>query len=242
MSEQRSDQPGQGAGSVEADEQRAEAVSSEVARSPHRVVELSDGVFAVALTLLTFDLVAASHLAEGESGLLRHLLGEWPTLMAFMVGFLTILVCWVNHRYVFTFVKQMDSGLLWLNGLQLALVAAVPLPTSILAENVTGPEVRTALLIYGVTFFLMAGSFLVISAYSLRRGLVHSGPDEQILRSLRTCYAVATAWTIACLAVASVAVYPALVMWALMFATFAFPRESASFVRRRMDRRTPANQ
>lgn len=214
------------------------AVSAAVVRSPHRVVELSDGVFAVALTLLTFDLVAASKLPEGTTGLLEHLLDEWPTPMAYMVGFLTILVCWINHRYVFTFVRQVDSGLLWLNGLQLALVAAVPLPTSILAENITGNEARTALLFYGVTFFLMAASFLVITSYALGRHLAHGGPDVAILRSLRFSYGLASLWTIACLIVAWFAMYPALVMWALMFAVFAFPRESSAFVRRHLDRRT----
>lgn len=210
------------------------AVSAAVVRSPHRVVELSDGVFAVALTLLTFDLVAASKLPGGTTGLLEHLLDEWPTPMAYMVGFLTILVCWINHRYVFTFVRQVDSGLLWLNGLQLALVAAVPLPTSILAENITGDDAHAALLVYGMTFLLMATSFLVISAYALGRGLVHGGADLAILRSLRLSYGLATVWTIACLVVAWFAMYPALVMWALMFAVFAFPRESSDFVRRRL--------
>lgn len=219
-----------------------EAVSDAMARSPHRVVELSDGVFAVALTLLTFDLVAASKLAEGETGLLEHLLHEWPTPMAYMVGFLTILVCWMNHRYVFTFVKHVDSGLLWCNGLQLALVAAVPLPTSILAENITGDEARAALLIYGVTFFLMAASFLGVTAYVMRKGLVHPGPDATILHSLRASYALATAWTIVCLTVAAYAVYPALVMWALMFVVFAFPRESAAAVRRQYVQRSSSTR
>lgn len=218
------------------------AVSDAMASSPHRVVELSDGVFAVALTLLTFDLVAASKFDEAETGLVKHLLHEWPTPLAYLIGFLTILVCWMNHRYVFTFLKRVDSGLLWCNGLQLALVAAVPLPTAILAENLTGEDARAALLIYGVTFFLMAASFLMISAYVLRKRLVHPGPDEAILRSLRASYALATAWTIACLAVASVAMYPALVMWALMFGVFAFPRESATAVRRQLDRSASASQ
>ena len=213
-------------------------VSTARARSPHRVLELSDGVFAVALTLLTFDLVAASKLPEGETGLLGHLLREWPTPMAYMVGFLTILVCWINHRYVFTFVQRVDSGLLWLNGLQLALVAAVPLPTSILAENIAGSEATSALLIYGVTFFLMAASFLVLSSYILGRDLSFPGVDIPFLRGLRTCYALATAWTVLCLAVASFTMYPALIMWALMFLVFAFPRESAAFFQRRSGRST----
>lgn len=63
-----------------------------------------------------------------------------------------------------------------------------------------------------------------------------------ILRSLRACYALATAWTIACLIVASFAVYPALVMWALMFAVFAFPRESAAVIQRRTALRTSATR
>ena len=215
------------------DETGQTVTSDEAMRSPYRVVELSDGVFAVALTLLTFDLVAAAKLPDGETGLLHHLFAEWPTPMAYMVGFLTIFVCWMNHRYVSTFVTQVDSGLLWLNGLQLALVAAVPLPTSILAENVTSPDARVALLIYGLTFFLMAASFLVITAYILAKGHCPSGPDESILRSLCRTYGGATIWTVLCLIVASFTLYPALFMWVLMFAVFAFPRESAEYVRRR---------
>ena len=208
--------------------------------SPSRVEALSDGVFAVALTLLTFDLVAASKLPEGEHGLIHHLLNEWPTPMAYMVGFLTILVCWLNHRYVFAFVEKVDSGLLWLNGLQLALVAAVPLPTSILAENVTGDEARDALLVYGITFFLMAASFFVISWYVIRWAVGSGAGGDALLHAVRDSYGLATAWTAVCLLVAWLSVYPALVMWALMFGVFAFPRESSLFVRRRFFRRGPS--
>ena len=86
----------------------------------------------------------------------------------------------------------------------------------------------------------MAASFWLLSSYVLSRGLHHAGPDTAILRSLRACYLLSTLWTALCLVVAWFSVYPALVMWVLMFAVFAFPRESAAVVARRLAARTPA--
>ena len=105
---------------------------------------------------------------------------------------------------LFTFVKRVDPGLLWLNGLQLALVGAVALPTSLLAEHLTGAERHDALLVYGLTFFLMASSFWVMIAYVRRRDLSHTGRNGAALNALRVSYALETLWTAICVAVASV--------------------------------------
>lgn len=203
--------------------------------SAARISALSDGVFAVALTLLTFDVVAAAGDIEEGTALADHLRHQWPTLVAFFVGFTTILVCWINHHCVYDYVRRSDAGLLWVNGVQLALVSLVPFPTAVLASHITGEadDRRTALLLYGAMFFLIATSFWGLWRYLDARQLIDTSGDPVRARGMGLNYGLSSAWTVCCLLVAAVSVVPALVMWALMFAVFAFPSAFALFTGRR---------
>ncbi|MFM7060463.1 MAG: TMEM175 family protein [Actinomycetes bacterium] len=203
------------------------------ATSTGRIEALSDGVFAVALTILIFDVVAAVKDTTDGKRLAHHLIDSWPTYAAYLIGFLTILVCWINHQRVFHYVTRSDAGLVWINGLQLALVAAVPVPTAILAQHPSGEGLRTATIVYGITFLLMAFSFWGLWRYVSRRGLTDRAVDPERYDGVATIYGLAVLWTVACLAVAAWSVYPALVMWTIMFAVFAFPAEFAGLVQTR---------
>lgn len=205
-----------------------------------RLEALSDGVFAIALTLLIIDVVSVGKAVAPGEALAAHLLREWPTLVAYLVGFLTILVCWINHHRVFYYVRHTDSGLVWVNGLQLALVSAVPLPTAVLAANFTGEGSRTAFLLYGITFWLMATSFWGLWRYVDRKGLTDLALDPERYAGMGTIYGYAVAWTLLCLVVAALSVYGAVLMWAVMFAVFAFPAEFSHFIYLRARRGRPA--
>jgi uncharacterized membrane protein len=206
----------------------AEQTAGNGAMSTRRIEALSDGVFAVALTILIFDVVAAAKDTSDGKRLAHHLVDSWPTYAAYLIGFLTILVCWVNHQRVFHYVTRSDAGLVWINGLQLALVTAVPVPTAILAQHPSGAGLRTATIVYGFTFFLMAFSFWGLWHYVSHRGLTDRSIDPDRYDGVARIYGLAVAWTITCLAVAFVSVYVALVMWSIMFAVFAFPAEFAA--------------
>jgi uncharacterized membrane protein len=208
-------------------------VDQRAATSTGRIEALSDGVFAVALTILIFDVVAAVKDTTDGKRLAHHLIDSWPTYAAYLIGFLTILVCWINHQRVFHYVTRSDAGLVWINGLQLALVAAVPVPTAILAQHPSGEGLRTATIVYGITFLLMAFSFWGLWRYVSRRGLTDRAVDPERYDGVATIYGLAVVWTVACLAVAWWSVYPALVMWTIMFAVFAFPAEFAGLVQNR---------
>lgn len=191
---------------------------------PGRLEALSDGVFAIALTLLIIDVVAVAKGAGEGAPLADHLVGHAPTFLAYLVGFATILVCWINHHAVFRFIRRSDAGLPWANGLQLALVSAVPLPTALIAEHMTGAGQATAALLYGATFLAIAVSFALLCAYAERRGLTDAALDPAVWRGLRLAYAISVAWTVLALVVGALAsIWIAAVMWGVMFLVFAFP-------------------
>ena len=131
---------------------------------------------------------------------------------------------------------------MWINGLQLALVSAVPLPTAVLSANFTGPGSRTAFLLYGVTYWLMATSFWGMWRYVHRRGLTDPSRDPERYDGVGKIYRFSIVWTSLCLVVAALSVYPAIVMWGVMFAVFAFPAEFAHFADRRRRRSEPNAQ
>lgn len=194
-----------------------------------RLETLSDSMAAIALTVLIFDVVStAKNVPDGEK-LASHLLGEWPTLVAFLVGFLTILVCWINHHWVFQFVTHGDAGLVWINGLQMLFVCSVPLPTAVLASNFFGEGRRAALCMYGVMFWLITGSFYVLWRYVVGRGLVDPLVDPLRFGGVSRMYLFANLWTLLCLIAALTVVIVALVMWALMFLVYAAPSWFARF-------------
>jgi len=198
-----------------------------------RLVALSDGVFAVAMTLMSIDVVTSSRgELEGET-LAQHLVGEWPVYTAYLIGFLTVLVCWINHQVVYEAVETMNTGLVWINGLQMALVAAVPMPTALLAEHLTDEGSQLAFSLYGVTFMLMALSFFVTASHIQRRGLAGGDDAAGVRRGLIRCYGLAVVWTVLCLVMCQFNLLAAIIMWALMFAVFAFPLHFATFIARR---------
>ena len=202
--------------------------------SPERFKALADGVFSIALTLLIIDVVTTAKEIDPGMTLAGHLLEHWGTGVAYLVGFLTIFVCWVNHHAVLDQVERLDRTLIWVGGLQLGLVSAVPLPTALLADHFTGPSSQTAFFLYGVTFFLMASSFWVLSRTVLRCDLLRADGDREGIARLERAYLIAVVWNVLCMIALHFNVSAALVMWTLMFGVFAFPAEFAQLVDERV--------
>ena len=140
-------------------EQRARAFEKETGR----LESFSDGVFAVAITLLVFNL-QVPHLPAGEisvPALGNALLKQWPSYLTFMTSFATILIMWASHHGLFKLVYRADTPFLFANGLLLLLVTVVPFPTSLVAQYLRTPAGALACAVY-------AGIFVVINiAYNL---------------------------------------------------------------------------
>jgi len=144
--------------------------------SKARTEAFSDGVFAVAATLLVFSL----QVPDVKSGLGNVLLHEWPSYAAYAISFGTILVIWVNHHAVLDAIPRFDRALLFLNGLLLLTVAAIPFPTNVLAHYLqAGHDQKAAAAAYGIAMSFMALAFTLINIYARRHGL-RSGPFNVI--------------------------------------------------------------
>jgi uncharacterized membrane protein len=123
-----------------------------------RIEAFSDGVFAIAITLLVLDLKVPRDLPDGQT-LAGALLAQWPAYLAFASSFMTILIMWVNHHRIFSLVGRSDSRLLFFNGLLLMGVTVVPFPTALVAEYLRHDGQRTAALLYNATFIVIAICF-----------------------------------------------------------------------------------
>lgn len=121
-----------------------------------RIEAFSDGVFAIAITLLVLEIKIPSHEMVAGRGLAYSLAALWPSYLAFFISFVTILVIWVHHHWIFALIRRADHPFLYWNGLLLLVVTFVPFPTGLLAEYLVHPEAKVAANLY-------TGNFLAIS-------------------------------------------------------------------------------
>lgn len=141
-----------------------EKLVKSIEKETGRIEAFSDGVFAVAVTLLVFDLkvpqISAGSLPPVvELG--KELWNQWPSYLAFVTSFATVLIMWVSHHSIFKMVYKSDSPFLFANGLLLMLVTVVPFPTALVSAYLTKPAAPMACAVY-------SGIFVVINiAYNL---------------------------------------------------------------------------
>jgi uncharacterized membrane protein len=125
-----------------------------------RVEAFSDGVFAIAITLLVLDLKVS-----GEGSLYHQLLAAWPHYFAYVVSFLTIGIMWMNHHTIMGHVKRVDRPLLVLNLLLLMGIVAIPFPTTLVAEHLTDADGTVATVTYGLVMIAIAAGFDALWVY-----------------------------------------------------------------------------
>jgi len=150
-----------------------------------RIEAFSDGVLAIAVTLLVLDLHVP---IEGsfDGSLAAALAHEWPAYAAYVTSFLVIGIIWVNHHGVFQLIGRVDRMTLFLNLLLLMTVVAIPFPTSLLSEYLRagGPSARTAALVYSAVMLFMSGGFAGLYTYvAMHPVLLADGVDPVAVRA-----------------------------------------------------------
>jgi uncharacterized membrane protein len=141
-----------------------------------RIEAFSDGVFAIAITLLVLDLKLPER-SDGE-GLWAALRGEWPAFAAYLTSFLIIGIMWTNHHSMFAQIRRVDRPLLFLNLALLLWTALLPFPTSLIAQYVTssGTDAHVAAAVYSINLLLAAIAFSCMWVYVVRGGRLIPAP------------------------------------------------------------------
>ena len=155
-----------------------------------RLEAFSDGVFSIAITLLVLELKVPKFEAPRSAHyLIKELLQLWPSYLAYFISFFTILIMWVNHHRIFTYIKRVDNTFLFLNGFLLMLVAFVPFPTAVLAGHVEDHYAVTATAFYTGTYVMIAIAFNILWHYAIfRRRLVGRSAAQAGISSITRNY------------------------------------------------------
>src|SRR3954451_8623639 len=191
--------------------------------SKGRVEALSDGVIAIAITLLILEI----KVPEGAGEDLPHQLADqWPAYLSYVVSFFVIGVIWMNHHALFTHLARVDRKLVTLNLVLLFTVATIPWPTNLLATYMRegGDAERLAALIYSATMFAMGIAFGSLWRYAARDGrLLGSDLTEEEIRSRTLRFTIGTPIYLVAFLVALVSAPACLAINAALAVYYAVP-------------------
>lgn len=138
-----------------------------------RIETFSDGVFCIAVTLLSIEIGVELHGDVTNKELTHALLAKWPLYLAYVISFVNVLLAWIGHHSLFKMLYKSDNPIMITNGLLLMLVALVPFPTKTLGEFLLTGGFKTAVIFYTAYFVLISIAFrLLWYAASRRPGIL----------------------------------------------------------------------
>jgi uncharacterized membrane protein len=197
-----------------------------------RIEAFSDGVFAIATTLLILELKVPTLTEGGEpihtgQQLIQGLLGEWPSYTAYLVGFLSIVIMWLNHHRLFSLIKRSTHALLILNSLLLLVVTIIPFPTALLAHYIDSPNsdvANVAIIVYAGTLFVLAIAFNALWRYVSYNGrLIDRKADPKTIAYINRSYNIGLALYTIALAISFFSPPASLTILMLLTLYFALP-------------------
>jgi uncharacterized membrane protein len=186
-----------------------------------RTEAFSDGVFAVAITLLVLNVAVP----EAGAVPLRHALTSlWPSYAAYVVSFTTIGIMWVNHHAIFRCIRVVDRPLQFINLFLLMIITFIPFPTSLLGRYIEASrDSGLAAAVYGFVMVLMALGFSVLWGYAIYHPhLLEEGVDVKAARASFPRFASGIVIYVACIGIAFISAKLSLAALALIDAFYLF--------------------
>ena len=192
-----------------------------------RVEAFSDGVLAIAITLLIIEVRIPE---AGEAGLWHALVDAWPQFAAYFVSFFVIGIIWVNHHGLMSLVRQVDRTLLFFNLLLLLFVVLIPFSTALLAEYIeSGDNTHVAAAVYIATMLCVAFGFQGLFQWIARRAeLEHHAMSREQLHAANLRFGAGVAAYSAMIGLSFVSAIATLVAHFLMAVYYMFDQLLAS--------------
>lgn len=167
-----------------------------------RIETLADGVFAIAMTLLAFNLQAPSVSIRDNGDLQSALLNMLPSLKVYVLSFLVIGIYWISHHFQFHYVRRANRTLLWINIFFLMAVATLPFSTAVLGRY---EHYQSALVLYSLNLLLVGSVNAVHWAYvTHNRRLVAPDLSAQVVRMTMVRIFLAPSVAVLCIAISFV--------------------------------------
>lgn len=200
-------------------------------RDTNRIEAFSDGVIAIAITLLVLE-IRVPHIEEGDvTSLFGALLNQWPSYLSYIMSFIIIGIIWTNHHNMFKYIKRADHFLLLLNTLLLLLVAFIPFPTALLGEYIHREGERTAAVVYSATLTATAVMFNIIWWYVTHHPhLLDQTADPLVIRAITRRYFVGPFFYLLSLCFAFFSVAASLSIYALLALLYVLPSSNGSIM------------
>jgi uncharacterized membrane protein len=144
-----------------------------------RVETFTDGIFAIIITLLIFE-IRVPHISDltSHSELFTSLSGLSSKFISWIIAFFTICVIWVNHHRLFKMFHIITHGLFWWNAFLLLWVSLIPFPTALMGDY---PDNNLAVSFYGICMSLMAISFSLMRMYVIKNNTILNSDTDLLL-------------------------------------------------------------
>ena len=156
------------------------------AHATARLEAFCDAVFAIAMTLLVIDVRIASIDSISSTaefwGALQH---EVPSMAAYVLSFVVILITWVNHHALMKLVHKTSAPFIYANGFLLLTVVSIPFPTSLLGATIWTDHATPAVVLYNGTLTLQAVGWILMTSMAMRNQLARDDKATAALRELR---------------------------------------------------------
>jgi uncharacterized membrane protein len=202
--------------------------ASEDSKETGRTEAFSDGVIAIAITLLVLELKAPVLDGKADTSFFKALGEEWPSFLGFFTSFLTVLVMWINHHRLFTHIKRTDTIMLLFNGLLLMGISLVPFTTKLVTDYLKDTEhpewAQGGAIVYNGFFVVISIFFNLLwrwSSYNNR--LLDPNTNLAAVKAISQQYSYGVPAYLVAFGLSLINVPASLILTAIMAVFFAIP-------------------
>lgn len=185
-----------------------------------RIEAFSDGVIAIIITIMVFDLKIQE--IPDDKNVWKELAGLLPKILSYAASFLMIAIMWVNHHQLFHQIQRTDRNLLWYNLHLLFWMSLIPFAANFIGAN---PLRWQASFVYGILFALNALAFSFLRTYTVFTGLLHEAINLEQHYKIRTKNKVAISIYLSAAVLSMVSVYISFVLFLVVPAMYFIPEK-----------------